>query len=98
MMIDFKSKDELFANCERYAQKLEVWRLCDRGKCRRSHHCHDWRRCVLRVGAWYGAMQDQAMREKNANDPAHQAQVEDLADRIMRLHRQMQYEEQQHEL
>jgi hypothetical protein len=92
-MIDLNTKNDLFENCELYAQKLEFWRLCDRGKCRRSRHCHDWARCILRIGEWYGAMQDAANRERNANDPAHMALVEDMKQRIMRLRQSTQGEQ-----
>jgi hypothetical protein len=90
--IDLKYKAELYAKCESMAQKLEFWRLCESGKCRRSKHCHDWQRCVLRVGEWYGAIKDAAERERNANDPVHRALVEDLTERVRRLRVQMEYE------
>jgi hypothetical protein len=42
-------------------------------------------------------MQDQAVRERNANDPAHMALVEDMKKRIMGLCQSMEYERQQRE-
>jgi hypothetical protein len=90
--IDLNFKNELYANCERMAQKLQFWRLCESGKCRRSRHCHNWQRCVLRVGEWYGAIKDAAERERRANDPVHRAMVEDMVERVRRLSRTMQAE------
>jgi hypothetical protein len=87
--IDLKIKTELYTKCELYAQKLQFWRLCASGRCRRAKQCHDARGCVLRIGEWYEAVQDAANRERNANDPHHQALVEDLKQRVMRLSKQM---------
>ena len=64
-----------------WARRLQLWRLCSSGACRRARSCRgNLRRCCLRFADWGEAVQDAAQRERYANDPVAKAERDKLAE------------------
>lgn len=73
-----------------HAKRLQFWRLCCNASCRRARSCRgNLRLCGARFADWAEAVRETALRELNESDPARQASIADLKEKIVRLGRTM---------
>ena len=69
-----------------YAERLQLWQLCDRVSCRRSRVCcGDPLGCCRRFADWAEAVKASAQAEHAARDPAAEALRAELGGRLRRL-------------
>jgi hypothetical protein len=69
-----------------YAERLQIWRLCPRAKCRRGRACEDAAACGGRLADWAEAVKDAARRDPTY-DPEADAIRLDLVKRLETLAR-----------
>ena len=92
-MIEVETGATAERSFRRYAEKLQVWRLCAHASCGCAHACRgDPVHCCRRFADWAEAMKDAAMRERAARDPAAQALRQELGRRLSRLSEAMRSE------
>jgi hypothetical protein len=68
-----------------YAQRLQVWRLCDHASCRRARTCRDALSCCRRFADWAEEVKDAGQRDRDARDPETDALRSELGRRLIRL-------------
>jgi hypothetical protein len=69
-----------------YAERLQLWRLCDRAACLRARACRgDPHHRCRRFADWAEAVKTAAEHERHANDPAAEALRAELGQRLSRL-------------
>ncbi len=72
--------------CRLYAQRLQLWRLCERVSCRRAGACGgDPLSCCRRFADWAEAVKAAGQRDRDARDPAVEGLRSELSRRLRRL-------------
>jgi hypothetical protein len=74
------------AGCRLYAQRLQLWRLCERVACRRAGSCGgDPLGCCRRFAEWAEAVKASGQRDRDARDPAVEGLRSGWSRRVRRL-------------
>jgi hypothetical protein len=88
-MIDLESELKQLTpedGCRLYAQRLQLWRLCERVSCRRAGACGgDPLSCCRRFADWAEAVKQAAQRDRDTRDPAVEGLRSELSRRLRRL-------------
>jgi hypothetical protein len=69
-----------------YAERLQLWLLCERVSCRRARACRsDPLDCCRRFADWADAVRTAAQHERDARDPHAEILRSELGTRLSRL-------------